>query len=94
MIVQCADVADVIHCVNYAREQKLPLAIRGGSHSAPGFGTCDGGMVVDLSRLRGVRVDPDRRAAQQQGGCTSGDVDHATRAFGLATPGVSSRQPE
>lgn len=87
LIIQCADVADVMHSVNYAREQKLAIAVRGGSHSAPGFGTCDGGMVVDLSRLRGVRVNPERRTAQVEGGCTWGDVDHATHAFGLATPG-------
>ena len=87
LIVQCADIADVIHCVNYARDQKLALAVRGGSHSAPGFGTCDEGMVIDLARLRGVRVDPERRIARVEGGCTWGDVDHATHAFGLATPG-------
>ncbi|MGD0619776.1 MAG: FAD-binding oxidoreductase [Bryobacteraceae bacterium] len=87
VIVQCADAADVIHCVNYAREQRLAPAIRGGGHSAPGFGTCDGGIVIDLSRLRGIRVDPDRRTAQVEGGCTWGDVDNATHAFGLGTPG-------
>jgi len=87
IIVQCADVADVIYCVNYAREQKLALAVRGGSHSAPGFGTCDDGMVVDLTRLKGIRVDPAGRTARVEGGCTWGDVDHATHAFGLATPG-------
>jgi FAD/FMN-containing dehydrogenase len=87
LIVQCADAGDVIHCVNYAREQELPVAIRGGGHSAPGFGTCDGGMVIDLSRLRGVRVDAERRTAQVEGGCTWGDLDAATHTFGLATPG-------
>ena len=87
VIVQCADAADVIHCVNYARERKLAPAIRGGGHSAPGFGTCNGGIVIDLSRLRGIRVDPERRTAQVEGGCTWGDVDNATHAFGLASPG-------
>jgi len=87
LIVQCADVADVIHCVNYAREQGLAAAIRGGSHSAPGFGTCDDGMVIDLSRLKGIHVDPARRVARVEGGGTWGDVDHATHVFGLATPG-------
>ena len=87
IIVQCACAADVIHCVNYARERKLEIAIRGGGHSAPGFGTCADGMVIDLSRLRSIRVDPDRRTAQVEGGCTWGDVDNATHAHGLATPG-------
>ncbi len=87
LIVQCADVADVIHCVNYAREQELPAAIRGGGHSAPGFGTCEGGIVIDLSRLKGIRVNQEARTAQVEGGCTWGDFDHATHVFGLATPG-------
>jgi FAD/FMN-containing dehydrogenase len=87
LIVQCSDVADVIRSVNYAREHKLAAAVRGGSHSAPGFGTCDGGMVIDLSRLKGVRVDPEGRTVRAEGGCTWGDVDHATHVFGLATPG-------
>jgi FAD/FMN-containing dehydrogenase len=86
-IVQCADDADVIHCVNYARERNLAIAIRGGGHSAPGFGTCDDGIAIDLSRLRGISVNPERRTAQVEGGCTWGDVDEATHAFGLATPG-------
>ncbi|MFY9727164.1 MAG: FAD-dependent oxidoreductase [Bryobacteraceae bacterium] len=87
LIVQCADAADVVHCVNYARENKLLTAVRGGGHSAPGFGTCDGGLVIDLSRMRSVRVDPERRTAKVEGGCTWGDVDRATHPFGLATPG-------
>jgi FAD/FMN-containing dehydrogenase len=87
MIVRCADAADVIHSVNYAREQKLILAVRGGGHSAPGFGSCTGGMVVDLGGLKGIRVDPARRTARVQGGCTWGDFDHAAHVFGLACPG-------
>jgi FAD/FMN-containing dehydrogenase len=87
LIVKCADVADVIYCVNYAREQGLAAAVRGGGHSAPGFGTCDGGIVIDLGRLKGIRVDPQRRIAHVEGGCTWGDLDHATHVFGLATPG-------
>jgi FAD/FMN-containing dehydrogenase len=87
LIIQCADAADVVHCVNYARETKLPAAVRGGGHSAPGFGTCDGGLVIDLSRMRGVRVDPERSTVRVEGGCTWGDVDRATHEFGLATPG-------
>lgn len=87
LIAQCADVADVIRCVNFARDQKLPLAVRGGGHSVPGFGTCDDGVVIDLGRLKGIRVDAAQRVARVEGGCTWGDVDHATHVFGLATPG-------
>ena len=87
LIVQCADVADVIRCVNFARDAGLPLAVRCGSHSVPGFGTCDDGLVVDLSRMKGIRVDPVRRVARVDGGCTWGDFDHAAHVFGLATPG-------
>jgi len=87
LIAQCADVADVIRCVNFAREQRLPLAVRGGGHSVPGFGTCDDGMVIDLGRLKGIRVDQANRTVRVEGGCTWSDVDHATHVFGLATPG-------
>jgi len=87
MIVRCVDVADVIRSINYARERKLVLAVRGGGHSAPGFGTCVGGIVLDLCGLNGIRVDPARRTARVEGGCTWGDVDHATHVFGLACPG-------
>jgi FAD/FMN-containing dehydrogenase len=86
LIAQCVDVADVIAAVNFAREQGLLLAIRGGGHNGPGLGTVDGGLVIDLSRMNGVRVDPDARTARVEGGATWGDVDHATHAFGLATP--------
>ncbi len=87
LIVQCADVADVIRCVNVAREEGLPLAVRCGSHSVPGFGTCDDGIVLDLCRMKSVRVDPVKRVARVDGGCTWGDFDHATHIFGLAAPG-------
>jgi FAD/FMN-containing dehydrogenase len=87
MVVQCADAADVVQCVNYAREQSLLIAVRGGGHSTPGFGTCEGGMVVDLSRMRNVGVDAEHLTAHVEGGCTWADVDRATNAFGLATPG-------
>ena len=85
MIVRCANVADVIRSVNFARENSLLLAVRGGGHNGPGFGTCDDGLVIDLSRMNGVRVDPAARTARVEGGCTWGDVDHATHVFGLAT---------
>jgi FAD/FMN-containing dehydrogenase len=86
-IVRCADAADVLHAIRFARDQGLIVAVRGGSHNVAGFATCDGGLVIDLSRMRGVRVDPQRRVAHAEGGCTWGDFDHATHAFGLATPG-------
>ncbi len=86
-VVRCADAADVRSAVNYARAGKLPLAVRGGGHNPNGFGTCDDGIVVDLSHMRGVRVDPARRIARVDGGCTWADADHATSAFGLAVPG-------
>lgn len=85
-IARCADVADVIACVNFARENGLTVAVRGGGHNGAGLGLCDDGLVIDLSRMRGVRVDPANRTVRVDGGCTWGDVDHATHAFGLATP--------
>jgi FAD/FMN-containing dehydrogenase len=87
IVVECADVADVIRSVEFARENGVTLAVRGGGHSVPGFGTCDDGLVIDLSRLKSIRVDPTRRVARVDGGCTWADVDHATHVFGLATPG-------
>jgi len=86
LIARCADVADVITAVNFAREEGLLLAIRGGGHNGPGLGSCDDGLVVDLSTLRSVRVDPARGTVRVDPGCTSGDVDHATHPFGLAVP--------
>ncbi len=86
LIARCADVADVISAVNFAREQGLTLAIRGGGHNGAGLGTCDDGLVIDLSSMRGIRVDPVDRTVRVEGGATWGDVDHATHAFGLATP--------
>lgn len=86
LIARCADVADVIAAVNFAREQGLLLAVRGGGHSGPGLGSCDDGLVIDLSMMRSVRVDAANQTVRVEGGCTSGDVDHATHAFGLAVP--------
>src|SRR6266849_5959922 len=86
LIARCAGVADVITAVNFARENNLLVAVRGGGHNAAGLGVCDGGLVIDLSRMKGVRVDPAARTVRVEGGCTWGDVDHATHAFGLATP--------
>ena len=86
MIACCADVADVMAAVNLAREHDMLVAIRGGGHNGPGLGTCDDGLVIDLSPIKYTRVDPQARTVQVGGGCTWGDVDHATHAFGLATP--------
>ena len=85
-IVQCQDVADVVHGVNFARDHSLLLAVRGGGHNGGGLGTCDDGLVIDLSALQGIRVDAQARTVRVEGGCTWGHVDHATHAFGMATP--------
>jgi FAD/FMN-containing dehydrogenase len=85
-IARCVDVADVIAAVNYAREAGLALAIRGGGHNGPGLGSVDDGLVIDLSMMKGVRVDPKARTVRVAGGCTTGEVDHATHAFGQAVP--------
>ena len=87
LIVRCAGVADVMRAVDFARSENLLVAVRGGGHSLPGFSTCDGGMVIDLSAMTAVRVDPSRRTASAQGGCTWADFDHETQAFGLAVTG-------
>jgi FAD binding domain-containing protein/berberine-like enzyme len=87
LVVRCRDVADVISVVNFARSSGLPLAVRGGGHNPAGFSSVDDGIVLDLSKMRGIKVDPIARTATVQGGCTWGDVDHATHAFGLAAPG-------
>lgn len=86
LIVNCADVADVISSVNFARENNLLLSIRSGGHNAGGLGICDDGLVVDLSRIKYTRVDPMAKTVVAGGGCTWGDIDHATHVFGLATP--------
>ena len=86
LIARCADVADVIAAVNSARENRLPLAIRGGGHNGPGLGTCDQGLVIDLGRLKGIRVNPTAASVRVEGGCVWADVDHATQPFGLAVP--------
>jgi len=87
VIVRCAGVADVIAAVKAAKASGLPIAVRGGGHSVPGFGTADGALVVDLGRMRGIRVDPAAKTVRAEGGCTWGDFNHATYAFGLATTG-------
>lgn len=86
LIAQCVDVADVMAAVNFVRDTGLIVAIRGGGHNGPGLGTIDDGLVIDLRKMRGIRVNPALQTVQVQGGCTWGDVDHATHPFGLATP--------
>lgn len=86
LIARCVDVGDVIAAVNFGRDRKLPVAIRCGGHNGPGFGSVDGGLVIDVSPIKGVRVDPFARTARVGAGCTQGDMDHATGAFGLAVP--------
>ena len=86
LIARCVDAADVIAAVNFGREHGLLIAIRGGGHSGPGLGGCDDGLVIDLSELKSVRVDPATKTVRVEPGCTSGDVDHATHPFGLAVP--------
>ncbi|HEX5416315.1 MAG TPA: FAD-binding oxidoreductase [Chloroflexota bacterium] len=85
-VARCRDVADVVAAVNFGRESRQAVAIRGGGHNGAGFGTVDGGLVIDLSRMNGVRVDPEARQATVQGGALLGDLDQAAHAFGLATP--------
>jgi FAD/FMN-containing dehydrogenase len=86
LIARCTDAADVIAAVGHARRERMPLAIRGGGHNGGGLGSVDDGLVVDLSGMRGVLVDPASRVARVLGGSLLGDLDHATNAFGLAVP--------
>ena len=86
LIARCAGPDDVARAIGIAREHGLPLAIRGGGHNGAGLGTCDDGIVIDLSLLRDVEVDPDARTVRVGGGCTWAEVDRATNAHGLATP--------
>ena len=85
-LARCSDVGDIISAVKFARENNLLVAIRGGGHNGAGLGVCDDGLVIDLSRRRGIRADPKKRTVQVESGCTWGDVDHATQPFGLAVP--------
>jgi FAD/FMN-containing dehydrogenase len=87
LIARCRNVADVMSAVNFAREHHLPPAIRGGGHNVAGFGVCDDGIVIDMSLMKGIRVDPEQRTVRAEAGCTWGDLDHATHPFGLAAPG-------
>ena len=86
LIARCVDAADVIAAVNFGREQAMPIAVRGGGHNGPGLSSVDDGLVIDLRAMKDVRVEPRGQTVRVGPGCTSGDVDHATHAFGLAVP--------
>jgi FAD/FMN-containing dehydrogenase len=86
-VVRVANAGDVMAAVDFARRNGLEVAIRGGAHGVPGFGTCDDGLVIDLSAMRSVHVDPTNRTARAEGGATWSDLNTATHAFGLATTG-------
>ena len=86
LFAYCTDVSDVINAVKFGRENNLLIAVRGGGHNAGGLGTCDDGLVIDLSKIRYTRVDTKNKTVRVGGGCTWGDVDHATYQFGMVTP--------
>jgi FAD/FMN-containing dehydrogenase len=87
LLVRCTGTADVVDAVNFAREHELMVAVRGGGHSVAGHSSCNGGMVIDLTRMRGVDLDPDARVVRVQGGALWGDVDRETQRVGLVVPG-------
>lgn len=87
LIARCAGTADVISAVNFGRDNRLQVAVRGGGHSIPGHSVCDGGLVIDLSSMKAIRVDPAARTARAQPGVKWIEFDHETQAFGLATTG-------
>jgi FAD/FMN-containing dehydrogenase len=86
LIARCSGVADVVTAVNFARENNLLTAIRGGGHNVGGRALCDDGIVIDLSQMRSIHVDPEKRTVRAQGGATLGDLDRETHVFGLAVP--------
>ncbi len=87
IIARCAGADDIIDSVNFARENDLLMAVRGGGHNVAGNAVCDGGLVIDLSPMKRIRVDPERRTVRAEGGATWADLDRETQVFGLATPG-------
>ncbi|MFA4934966.1 MAG: FAD-dependent oxidoreductase, partial [Candidatus Methanoperedens sp.] len=87
LIARCTGAVDVINAVNFARANKLLVAVRGGGHNVAGNAVCDGGIVIDLSRMKGIRIDPIRRTARSEPGLTWAEFDRETQAFGLALPG-------
>ena len=86
LIARCVDVADVIAAVRFGVANGMLTAIRGGGHNGAGLGVCDGGLVIDVSHMKGIRVNPSDKTVRVEAGCVWGDVDHATHPFGLATP--------
>ena len=86
LIARCKDVTDVVNAVNFGRNNQMTVAIRGGGHNGPGLGTCDDGLVIDLSQMRNVHVDPSKKTVRVEGGCVWGDVDKATHELSLAVP--------
>ena len=87
LIARCAGVADVVAAVDFARTNDLLVAVRGGGHNVAGNAVCNGGLMIDLSPMKGIRVDPVARTVRAEGGVTWGEFDHETQAFGLATTG-------
>ena len=85
VIARCAGVADVIACVRFAREHDALVAVRGGGHSVAGKSVCDDGLMIDLSAMKGIRVEPGRRTVRAETGLKLGEFDRETQAFGLAT---------
>jgi len=91
LIARCADPADVVACVNFARLRELPLAVRGGGHGVAGHAICDAGLVIDLSPMKRIEVDPDARTVRAQGGCTLGELDRScARAMARTTSAFES----
>lgn len=86
LIARCVDTADVVRAVSFGRDGDLLVAVRGGGHNGPGLGSCDDGLLIDLSPMKGVHVDSAAGTVRAQPGCTQGDVDHATYTYGLAVP--------
>lgn len=86
LIARCCDTADVVTAVRFGRDQGLLVALRGCGHNGPGLGSCNDGLLIDLSGMKGIYVDPDTATVRAQPGCTQGDLDHATHAYGLAVP--------
>ncbi|HVL22897.1 MAG TPA: FAD-dependent oxidoreductase, partial [Thermomicrobiales bacterium] len=87
LIVQCAGAADVVAAVRFATEHDLLVSIRGGGHGVAGLAVCDDGLMIDLSRMKGIRVDPVAKTARAEAGVLWGEFDQETQAFGLATVG-------
>ena len=87
IIARCAGAADIIHCVRFAREHDLLVSVRGGGHNVAGNAVCEGGLMIDLSPMKSVRVDPVARTARAEPGVLWGEFDRETQAFGLATTG-------